>query len=94
MIQKAAASVAGVKAEVFVPDVANHVPHVRVSWDAAAFGLTPDQVVKAMRAGDPSIGLRTDDKGLFVGVWMMQAGEDAVVARRLREVLEKRDASL
>ena len=47
-----------------------------------------------MLAGDPSIGLRTDDKGLFVGVWMMQPGEDTVVARRLREVLEKRGTSL
>ena len=94
VIQKAAASVAGVTGEIFVPDVANHVPHVRVSWDATAFGLTPDQVVKAMLAGDPSIGLRTDDKGLFVGVWMMQPGEDTVVARRLREVLEKRGTSL
>src|SRR5918995_1372427 len=32
-IRKAATAVSGVKAEVFVPEVANHVPHVRVSWD-------------------------------------------------------------
>ena len=32
-IRKAATAVPGVKAEVFVPEVANHVPHVRVSWD-------------------------------------------------------------
>src|SRR5436190_16022696 len=31
-IRKAAGSVAGVHAEIFVPEVANHVPHVRVSW--------------------------------------------------------------
>ena len=33
VIRKAAPGVPGVKAEVFVPEVANHVPHVRVSWD-------------------------------------------------------------
>ena len=32
-IRKSAAAVTGVKAEVFVPEVANHVPHVRVTWD-------------------------------------------------------------
>jgi D-glucosaminate-6-phosphate ammonia-lyase len=88
MIRKAAAAVAGVTAEIFVPEVANHVPHVRVSWNAAEKGLTVDQVIKAMLDGDPSIGLRQDDKGLFVGVWMMRPGEEKVVAKRLREVLE------
>jgi uncharacterized pyridoxal phosphate-dependent enzyme len=88
VIRKAAADVAGVTAEIFVPEVANHVPHVRVSWNAAEKGLTADQVIKAMLDGDPSIGLRQDDKGLFVGVWMMRPGEDKVVARRLREVLD------
>ena len=37
-IRSSAVSVAGVKAEIFVPEVANHVPHVRISWDAAARG--------------------------------------------------------
>jgi L-seryl-tRNA(Ser) seleniumtransferase len=89
-IRAAAASVPGVQAEVFVPEVANHVPHVRVSWDEAGKGLTADQVMKAMIDGTPSIGVRKDDKGLFVGVWMLQPGEDAIVARRLREVLAQR----
>ena len=34
-IRSSAASVSGVTAEVFVPEVANHVPHVRVRWEAA-----------------------------------------------------------
>ena len=37
-IQKSAADVPGVKAEIFVPEIANHVPHVRISWDAASKG--------------------------------------------------------
>jgi L-seryl-tRNA(Ser) seleniumtransferase len=81
--------VAGVKAEVFVPEVANHVPHVRISWDAAGKGITPADVVKALRDGEPSIGTRSEGDALVVGIWMMQPGEDKIVARRLREVLEK-----
>jgi len=86
MIRKAAAEVSGVKAEVFVPEVANHVPHVRVSWDRK--DLRADAVVRALRAGDPSIGTRAENETVVIGVWMMQAGDDKIVARRLRQVLE------
>ncbi len=89
-IRRSASAVSGVKAEVFVPEVANHVPHVRISWDAASKGITPAEAVKALRDGEPSIGTRSDGDALVIGVWMMQPGEDNVVARRLREVLERR----
>ena len=78
----------GVKAEVFVPEVANHVPHVRVSWDAGGEALTPAAVVKALKDGEPSIGIRSEGPALVIGVWMMQPGEEKIVARRLRQVLE------
>jgi L-seryl-tRNA(Ser) seleniumtransferase len=89
-IRSSASAVTGVKAEVFVPEVANHVPHVRVSWNAAARGITAAEAVKTLRDGEPSIGTRSEGDALVIGVWMMQPGEDKVVARRLREVLEKR----
>ena len=89
LIRSSAAAVPGVKAEVFVPPVSNHVPHIRVTWDggdeAAAAG-----VVKAMRDGEPSIVIRNEKEALVIGVWMMQPGEDKVVARRLRQSLEKK----
>jgi uncharacterized pyridoxal phosphate-dependent enzyme len=87
-IRSGVAPVAGVKAEIFVPEVANHVPHVRISWDAAAKGMTPNDAVNALRAGEPSIGTRSEGDALVIGVWMMQPGEDKIVARRLRQVLE------
>ena len=80
----------GVKAEIFVPEVANHVPHVRISWDAAAKGITAADVVKALRDGEPSIGTRSEGGAVVVGVWMMRPDEEKIVARRLREVLGKR----
>jgi D-glucosaminate-6-phosphate ammonia-lyase len=90
VIRSAAAAVRGVNAETFVPEVANHVPHVRISWDAAAKGMTPADVVNVLRAGEPSIGTRSEGDTLVVGVWMMRKGEEKIVARRLREVLEHR----
>jgi L-seryl-tRNA(Ser) seleniumtransferase len=89
LIRASATAVPGVKAEVFVPPVSNHVPHIRISWDG---GDEPAAaaVVKAMKDGEPSIVIRNEKEALVVGVWMMQPGEDKVVARRLRQVLEKK----
>jgi uncharacterized pyridoxal phosphate-dependent enzyme len=88
-IRRSAAAVPGVKAEIFVPEVANHVPHVRVTWDAASKPLKAAAVVRAMQDGEPSIAIRSEGESLVVGVWMMRAGEEKVVARRLRQELEK-----
>jgi uncharacterized pyridoxal phosphate-dependent enzyme len=90
VILKAATDVPGVKAEVFVPEVANHVPHVRISWDATARGLSAAEAVKAFRDGEPSIGTRSEGDSLVIGVWMMRPGEEKIVGRRLREVLSRR----
>jgi D-glucosaminate-6-phosphate ammonia-lyase len=87
-IRKAATAVPGVKAEVFVPEVANHVPHVRVSWDRT--DLRADAVVRALRAGNPSIGTRAEGETVVIGVWMMQPGDETIVARRLRQELERK----
>jgi L-seryl-tRNA(Ser) seleniumtransferase len=84
------AAVPGIKTEILVPEVANHVPHVRISWDAAAKGITPADAVNRLRTGEPSIGARSEGDALVIGVWMMRPGEEKIVARRLREVLEKR----
>ena len=89
LVRASASAVAGVKAEVFVPEVANHVPHVRISWDGAD-EKAATAVVKAMKDGEPSIGIRSEGATLVIGVWMMRPGEEKIVARRLRQVLEKK----
>ena len=88
-IRSGASAVPGVKAEIFVPEVANHVPHVRISWDGADEAAAA-AAVKAMKDGEPSIGTRNEANALVIGVWMMRPGEEKVVARRLRQVLEKK----
>lgn len=88
-IRAAAAAVPGVSAEITVPEVANHVPHVRVTWDAATLGITPTELSRRLREGTPSIGVRPGGETL-IGVWMMRDGEAEIVAKRLREELGKR----
>jgi L-seryl-tRNA(Ser) seleniumtransferase len=88
-IRKAATAVPGVQAEVFVPEVANHVPHVRITWNADKLGLKPEDAIRLLRDGTPSIRVRAGTE-FIVGVWMMRPGEAAIVARRLREVLERK----
>ena len=89
VIAKSVAGLTGVKAEVFVPEVANHVPHVRVSLDAASIRVTAAEAVRSLRDGEPSIGTRSEGGALVIGVWMMRPGEEKTVARRLRQVLER-----
>ena len=89
-IRDSAAAVAGVKAEVFVPEVANHVPHVRVSWDAAATPRRRRPSCRRCATASRRSPSARKDRALVIGVWMMRPGEDKIVARRLRQVLEKR----
>jgi L-seryl-tRNA(Ser) seleniumtransferase len=86
--------------EIVVPDVANHVPHLLLRYDQNRVKIAPVEVAKQLREGNPSIelnpstghkegsaGLHSDENTIVVGVWMLEPGEDAIVARRLHEVL-------
>jgi L-seryl-tRNA(Ser) seleniumtransferase len=78
-----------VKAERFVPEISNAVPHLRITWDESALKLTPAEMVKKLKEGNPSIELRPGAaQGIEVAVWMLQPGEAQIVARRIREVLK------
>ncbi len=90
-IRKAVSAVPGVTAEIHVPEVANHVPHVRISWNADEKKLSARDVIATMRDGEPSIRVRGGRQGLDIGVWMMKPGEAKIVAARLRRVLEGKD---
>jgi len=89
VIMASLAGIQGVTATITVPEVANHVPHVAIKLDATVAGITGQDVSKRMREGTPSIGVRPGDE-LLIGVWMMQPGEEVIVARRLKEVLTKK----
>src|ERR1700687_2189932 len=46
--------VPGVSTSFFVPDVANHVPHMAITWDAARIALSPHDASTTLRKGTPS----------------------------------------
>lgn len=82
--------VPSVKTKVFVPELANAVPHLDIQWDEDKVGRTRDEVIQAVRGGNPQIELRPGGPpGITIGVWMMQEGDEEIVGRRLREELEK-----
>jgi L-seryl-tRNA(Ser) seleniumtransferase len=95
-----------VQIQIFIPEVAaNHVPHLLITYDQSRVKMTGAEVMQRMRAGKPRIELNPSTGGapasaglpggpntIVVGVWMLQPGEDQIVGRRLREVLEEATA--
>jgi len=77
-----------VHTEIQVPTIANAVPHLHVTWDYEKRKLSPAQVADKLRDGEPSIEVVPGSRReLVVGVWMMQPGDERIVAQRLRQIL-------
>ena len=95
-------SIPTVQTQIFIPEVANHVPHLLITYDQNRIKITGAEVMQKMREGRPRIELNPSTGGapasaglpggpntIVVGVWMLQPGENIVVAKRLREVLQE-----
>jgi len=92
LIEKSVANIRGVQTEKFIPEIANQVPHLAIKWDSSALRLTKDDFVRALRDGEPRIEIRPTSPAeprLEIAVWMLQPGEDRIVARRCAEILKK-----
>lgn len=94
LIGEAVSSLPTVKATIDVPPIANHVPHLQVTWDQSKIKISPKDVQKQMLEGEPSIELNpsTDKDKAVIGVWMLQPGEAQIVAKRLKEILKSASA--
>jgi len=101
-IAKHLSAIPTVQTQIFVPEVANHVPHLLITYDQSRVKITGAEVMQKMRAGKPRVELNPSTGGtpasaglpggpntIVVGVWMLQPEEDLVVAKRLREVLQQ-----
>jgi L-seryl-tRNA(Ser) seleniumtransferase len=86
--------VPGVSTSYFVPEIANHVPHMQISWDEAKISLTPKQVSQLLKESKPSIIMAAGEEkpGLSMNSFMLQAGEDKVVAEQLARILREHTA--
>jgi uncharacterized pyridoxal phosphate-dependent enzyme len=85
--------VPGVTTSFFVPEIANHVPHMQITWDSK-ISLTPEQVSKLLRSSKPSIviGGGEGKPGLAMNSFMLQPGEDKIVAEQLVKILREHSA--
>lgn len=91
LIDAAVKKVKGIKTEVIVPPVANHTPSLKITWDPNVTKLTSEALGKQLRTGSPSIEIVSweEKDSVKVTVFMLKAGEAEIVAKRLREELEK-----
>lgn len=89
MINDAALAVPGVTPEIHVPEVANHVPSIRLKWDQTKVKITPDAAREALRNGHPSIETVGGSESLDMTTWMLIPGEERIVAKRIKEILQQ-----
>jgi uncharacterized pyridoxal phosphate-dependent enzyme len=77
------ARVPGVSTAVSVPDIANHVPHMQINWDPRRISLTAQEASKQLQSGKPSIVLGRSENNLGMNSFMLQPGEEKIIAERL-----------
>jgi L-seryl-tRNA(Ser) seleniumtransferase len=91
VIESALADLPTLETERLVPPIANHVPHLLLSWDEKRLKVTRAQLTRALLEGDPPIQIGrasgTGDRGVLISVLTLQGGEAAIVAARLRAIL-------
>src|SRR6266849_1587198 len=79
----------GVSTSFFTPDIANHVPHMQITWDAK-IALTVPQASQILRSGQPSIAIGGGEgrPGLAMNSFMLQPGEEQIIAEQLAKVFQ------
>jgi uncharacterized pyridoxal phosphate-dependent enzyme len=85
--------VPGVSTSFFTPDIANHVPHMQITWDSK-ISLTPQEVSKLLRSSKPAIVMGGGERrpGLTMNSFMLQPGEEKIVAEQLSRILRDHSA--
>jgi len=100
-ISKRVSAVDGIETAVREPQgLSNHSPTLVVSWDPAKLHVTGEEIAEELARTRPRIALgggegggrnrREPDNGktsISITAWMMQPGDDKIVADRIHEVL-------
>jgi uncharacterized pyridoxal phosphate-dependent enzyme len=92
-ISQEVTKIPGVNTEFFTPDIANHVPHMRITWDSRV-PLEAKDVARMLRNSKPAIVIGGGEgrPGLSMCSFMLQPGEDKIVAERLAHILKGHSA--
>jgi L-seryl-tRNA(Ser) seleniumtransferase len=88
LISDSALSVKGVETEIHVPPHANHVPSLRIKWDEKLVAVSPEEARKKLMDGHPAISTVGNKEMIGITTWMMEPGQERIVARRVKEVLK------
>ena len=92
-IEEAVKDIPTLRRERVVPPIANCVPHLLLVWDEVRLKLSREKLTKELAAGDPPIAIGrvrgTGDEGILISVFMLQDGEDRIVAERLRAIFKQ-----
>jgi uncharacterized pyridoxal phosphate-dependent enzyme len=95
-VSQTVAQVPGVSVKKFTPDIANHVPHIMITLDAARIKGSSRDIAQELRGGSPSIVLSTGENHetnvITMNSFMLKPGEEKIIADRLGEVLRKHSA--
>jgi L-seryl-tRNA(Ser) seleniumtransferase len=88
-IQKSIEDIPGISTEIFIPEIANHIPSLRINFDRSKAKHTPREIKEALVNGKPSIEVAsaTEDT-LNLTVWMLNKGEEKQVAKSLAKALK------
>ena len=71
------------------PGRSNVAPVLHMNWETSEIGIDPDEVVRLLSEGEPRVEMG-GGAGLSIMPYMMEPGEDVLVAARLTEILEPR----
>src|SRR5229473_637721 len=93
VVAREVTKVPGVSTSFFTPDIANHVPHMQITWDSK-ISLTPHEASQLLRNSKPSIVMGGGEgrPGLAMNSFMLRPGEDRIVAEQLSRVLREHSA--
>jgi L-seryl-tRNA(Ser) seleniumtransferase len=80
-----------VRTEQIIPPIANHVPHLLIHWDEKRLKVSRAELKQQLADGNPSIATArvhgTGDAGFLISVFMLEPGEEQIVANRINEIL-------
>ena len=103
-ISNRVSTIEGIETAVREPQgLSNHSPALTVTWDPAKLHVTGEELAEELARTRPRIALgagggggrnrrepETGKTGISITAWMMQPGDDKVVADRLHEVLSRK----
>src|SRR6266403_690606 len=90
-ISGAVTKIPGVATSFFTPDVANHVPHMKISWDQKVV-LRVQDALNALRNGKPAMVLDSSETALSMNSFMLQPGEEKMIAAQLTQLFKAHSA--